>query len=395
MSRRILYAWELGGGAGHVMRIKPIAEALRARGAAVTVAARNLASARPLSAAGFDVVPAPRMTHGLNLKLQAFNYAEILVRAGYGQAENVGALIAHWRGLINSLHADLVIADFAPGALLGARAVGVAAATVGTGFALPPPGSPLPSIRPRQTPKPDHPKDLEDQVFADVCAALAPYNAAAAPDLASFFNTGHDELCVFRELDHVTARGNGVNYAGPVFSSPESSSTLSPAPSIDVFAYLDGAALSFETMIKGLAALNKPTLAVVRGQPKFDVAVIAAPSLKITSQPVAVPQMLRAAKVAVCHGGIGLVSQALLAGVPLAIRPENPEQGGTGLRVEALGAGKMIDGPLAPQAIAAEIGRIGDDPQFAQAASAFAARHTGYDVSETVSGIVDRLLQEN
>jgi hypothetical protein len=41
----VLFTWELGGGIGHLVRIKPLAEGLAERGARVWVALRDLSQA--------------------------------------------------------------------------------------------------------------------------------------------------------------------------------------------------------------------------------------------------------------------------------------------------------------------------------------------------------------
>ena len=57
---RILLTWELGGGLGHLMNLRPLAEGLTRRGHRVVAALRDLSSARqflPDPAIDLDVVP--------------------------------------------------------------------------------------------------------------------------------------------------------------------------------------------------------------------------------------------------------------------------------------------------------------------------------------------------
>lgn len=49
---------------------------------------------------------------------------------------------------VTSVEAALVIADHAPAALLAARTLGLPAATLDSGFSVPPPETPFPSLRP-------------------------------------------------------------------------------------------------------------------------------------------------------------------------------------------------------------------------------------------------------
>ena len=57
---RILFAWELGGGAGHVHIIGPLARALAGRGHQVSMAVRELPVADGLlEGSGVALLPAP------------------------------------------------------------------------------------------------------------------------------------------------------------------------------------------------------------------------------------------------------------------------------------------------------------------------------------------------
>ena len=93
---RILLAWELGDGFGHVSRMLTIAEELRDRGHDCVFVVRNLeVVAARVQAAGFDVLPAPT---------QAIRYAasnghpptsvgDILAFIGFAEVERLRPFI--------------------------------------------------------------------------------------------------------------------------------------------------------------------------------------------------------------------------------------------------------------------------------------------------------------
>ncbi|MDX2222633.1 MAG: glycosyltransferase [Rhodospirillaceae bacterium] len=393
MPRTVLMAWELGGGTGHVMRLKPVAEALRAKGDTVVFAVRELPNARPLVDSGFEVVLAPRILSGLNTQLQAFNHAELLMRAGFDRPANMLTVVASWRALIETVAADLVVADFAPTALLGAAAAGVAAATVGTGFAVPPPVSPLPSVRHWEKNPVERMARAEHAMLAAVSASLVAHGRPAPINLGAAFNTGCDLACVFSELDHFARPDHArPHYVGPIFSSPRGAKPTWPDAAGDrIFAYLDAAAGPSAMLTRALANSGRPTLLVARGRASADLGRWAGRSLTISHRPVDLAEALSTAALVVCHGGMGLVSQALMAGVPMVIKPLNPEQRGTALRVESLGAALTLPQVLSDEDASAALADAGGQDTRHRSAQVFAARYCDFRVGDAVDQVVAAL----
>ncbi|MCW5605779.1 MAG: UDP-glucuronosyltransferase, partial [Burkholderiales bacterium] len=113
---RILFAWEIGKGIGHLAPFRPVAERLLARGHELTAAVRDLHSANAVfGSLAVRLVQAPFCDRTYNgLAEPPLNYAEILMRFGYLDNGMLSALIRGWRGLIEMSGADLLIADHAP-----------------------------------------------------------------------------------------------------------------------------------------------------------------------------------------------------------------------------------------------------------------------------------------
>ena len=90
-----LLAWELGGGLGHVMRLKPIGERLRELGHHVTFVVQNLQSSQCLIDNGFECLQAPiakLLSNG-----PPNSMAEILSNRGYCDADVLLRNIKSWR----------------------------------------------------------------------------------------------------------------------------------------------------------------------------------------------------------------------------------------------------------------------------------------------------------
>ena len=97
-------------------------------------------------------------------------------------------------------------------------------------------------------------------------------------------------------------------------------------------------------------------------------------------------ELLARADVVVCGGGHGMVSKALLAGVPLVVVPGGGDQWEIANRVVRQGSGLLIR-PLTAQALAAAVGEVLVAPRFRDA-----ARRAG----RSVAGVADpvRVCQE-
>ena len=87
---------------------------------------------------------------------------------------------------------------------------------------------------------------------------------------------------------------------------------------------------------------------------------------------------------AVSYGNSGFTTQALLAGVPLAMRPRHVEQALFAHRVEALGAGKLLGGRIDAASVTASLQELLGNPAYRQAARSFRSRHADYSPSQAI-----------
>lgn len=126
---RILLANELGGGLGHVVRLGPVVAALRRYGATVHIAARRWSLAVLPPGERHAAIPAPGLARSALGDLNAFNCAEFLARVGYSDGAALAEHVAAWRRVVGNADPYLVVSDFAPGALLAARILGIPAAS--------------------------------------------------------------------------------------------------------------------------------------------------------------------------------------------------------------------------------------------------------------------------
>ena len=119
---RIALAWELGLSIGHATALARLGVRLRERGHDVGLFLRDLDALRFLpESRALEIFQAPRASSEGLWGGPPLSYAEILKGCGYAYAEGLGSMLDGWRGHFAAWKPDLVVADFAPTALLAAQ----------------------------------------------------------------------------------------------------------------------------------------------------------------------------------------------------------------------------------------------------------------------------------
>jgi len=390
---RVLCAWELGGGAGHLYRLAAVARALRKRGHAVAFAIRDLARAAPIL--GDDhagVFQAPVWLHPSTLP-PAASYAELLNRVGYLEAEPLATLIAAWARLFDSIAPDLLVADHAPTALLAARLTGLRRAAVGTGFALPPPVSPLPSIQPWRAIARERLARAETDVLGRVNRAMERLGGPRLGRLAEIFEDCAPFLCTHEELDHYGRRESEAPYTGPLAAPGRRAEAHWPAgDGPRVFVYYRARHPGFGALFDALGAIGATVLAVVDDADAATARRYGGGAVAITRAHVDLAAAARAAQFAVCHAGHGAVTALLRAGCPVLMAPVVVEQALLAYRATQAGFGLAVGArrPAGdfPRAVTQMLKTA---PALAETARAFAARHAGHDPQRAADDVAARL----
>jgi len=348
---RVLFAWELGGDLGHARRIFEVARGLRALGHDTGFVFQDLLSAGALAAPATwfqaPLLAAPEKQPGVH----PVNASEILLFRGFGDALSVAGATRAWHGIFALWKPDVLVADYAPGALIAARAAGLAHAAIGSGFSTPPAQDPMPALRPGVAVEESTLRRADNALVAGVRGALEHLRATRGmPAKASdVFRVDANLLCTWPEIDPFGAR-EGADYLGPQ-DDPGHGATASWRGSARprVFAYLKPRDPRFRVMVESLAKLPGEAIVVAPGLAPAAAAASSTSNLQVMVQPAAIGPLLAEADLCICCAGPGTVAHALAAGVPLALLPEHFEQFLVGRRVLDLGAGVMV-APEAPQA---------------------------------------------
>ena len=386
---RIAFAWELGNSIGHVLSCAGLARALHARGHSITLMLRDL---KPLSlipeSRGYDVLQAPRCAREAGEV--PVSYADVVLGCGWRDPRELTALVAGWRTLLARTRTDLLVADFAPTALLAAGSLGIARASYGNGFFNPPRISPLPAFRV------DAPVDAARVAAADA-EALARANAALLASgtpplarLADAFRADEDFLCTFPELDHYTTRPLS-GYWGPRLRNDLGNPMDWPdGGDKRVLVYVQRTLPQIDSLIDALAASPHRVIAYIPGLDAGRRGRLAGRGRHVLDRPARLDLLLPRCDLVVCHGG-EIAGGAVASGVPVLVFPTQYEQYLTARRLEELGAGGWI--PMSANAASVRMGvrAMTEDPRYLANARAFAQRYRPWSPQEQRRRVVARI----
>lgn len=394
---RILLAWELGEGFGHLAKCLQIAQGLSRRGHTAVLALKDLR----LPAGVGDVPPGTTVLQApltaqprFGYRRMPVNYADVLLRCGFADAHDLAARLLAWQGIFALARPEALVADHAPTAMLAARLSGIACLAVGNGFAIPPTQYPWPSIRPWEAIPVQDLIAAEQRLDQSTEEAQRALRHAVPVRMRELFGATNEVLDTFAELDHYGARPD-VRYLGPVVSVPHSLPVnWQHRTCAKVLAYLRPEVPGFALILGALATLEAEVLCIAHGLSPELARRHATRRLRLALVPVDLPLLLQNADLAISYGNSGFSTQALLAGVPLLMRPRHVEQALFARRVEALGAGQLLQTGVQAQAIGQRLQSLLHSPQHQRAAQVFSDRYRHFSSDQTVERIVDLIEQQ-
>jgi hypothetical protein len=316
--------------------------------------------------------------------------AEVLLGCGYADANWLQGALAEWLRFFREWKPDLLVSDYAPTALLGARVLGLKRVSMGISFALPPPMSPLPPFRFDSPPPPERVAAADAQALAGVNQALAFVGARPLGALCEQFEADEDFLCTFPELD---AYGNrpATGYWGPRFRDDAGVTVHWPAghgPRILV--YLKKDLPQLDTLIALLAGGPFRVIAYVPGLEPERAQKLRGPLRIVSEKPVRYRPLLGECDLYISQAG-SAATGVILSGVPQLLFPVHYEQYLSALRIAQLGAGIVALPPATPPEVTAAFNAVLGQRSFRDAARAYAKRYPAYSPAEQQRRIVQRI----
>ncbi len=386
-SPRIVIASEMGGGWGHLVPLTALASEFLGRGCEVVVLAHEAERARKLfPPLGVEVIPSPRWRSGKTGF--SLNYAQCIWGNGYCDRGTFLAHFAWWRERLSALRPRFVLTDFAPTALLAAMAGRLPRGAVGTGFTLPPPVVPMPSLHPWLK--------LDARALDAAEAALVGTVQGAVSGVSSvagLFSGALRFLTIFPELDHFEERPP-ERYWGPILQGvPGGVAAWPSGDGPKVFLYFGAGNRCLEGLLDHLRRLGVPTIGHIRGLPESERRGLESPNLWLSGSLFDLDRAASGCDVAVTSGGMHTTARMLVAGARVLLCPEQLEQSLLAYRLSRQRLCEWVpfwsDPALARERFDAAVSseRVGSN------ARAFAARYAGCDSSATVEAVVQECLE--
>jgi len=389
---RILFAWELGGGFGHLGPFRPIAEALLARGHELTVAARDVQSAATVfGALPLEIVQAPLCVKTYNgLAEPPLNFAEILMRYGYFDAPQLSGLLRAWRGLLDIVRPNVLVADHAPTALLAARGRKVALAVTGGAFCVPPPVSPTPNMRHWVNVPAQRLANSDEAVLRVINSVLPSATRRLGAlheifDRVNWFFNGVPELDPFGPRDPSSFLGLNSGAAGSAL--PQWPEREGPR----IFAYLNSDYRHIEATLAALAASGASCVIYLLGATPAIRQKYQGSNLVFSADLLDIDRAVTESNLCLCHGNFGTVVEVLRRGKPLLLLPMDLEKFLTASSVERIGAGRLVHPESPHPDIAGALAHALQTTSLAEAARAFALKHREPSVDTITASAARRI----
>jgi UDP:flavonoid glycosyltransferase YjiC (YdhE family) len=339
---RILLTWELGLNFGHLARLLPIAERLKADGHTIMAAARDLhAAAMVLGPAGIPFVQAPHLTKGIPLAYRATGYADILLSQGWSDRSALWGLTQGWLNLIGMFRPDQMILDYSPTVTLAARIARVPCVLVGNGFELPPLTDPLPAFPGFSWANAEKAFEAEGLAINQANDVLGTHQTPPIGALRDLMS-GHTRfLATFPDLDHYGERAD-ARYIGPLLGKIGGRKVAWPkGEGPKIFACLRPDTANVKEILVALKSIRARVICVASGFSAAQLVGRCAGDVVVSLGPVELDPLLDA-DLCLTYGAEGTIFRFLLAGVRQLVAPWHVETYLAARQLEKVGVGTSL-----------------------------------------------------
>ncbi|MES2602424.1 MAG: nucleotide disphospho-sugar-binding domain-containing protein [Pseudomonadota bacterium] len=336
--KTVLFAWEHGGGFGHIVNLGRFAALLKHHEIRPVFVLKHPQAAHLLGtdAEILQAPPWPVKTSDENSFRSTATMHDQLASAGLANEQDLRSMLQAWDDLLKTIAPDLVVADSAPAASMMSHGRNPLI-VVGNGYTAPPGDMkrfpPLHRVHP--------PRWSEDETLGTVNRVLRSLGRPPLERLPQVFSGDAQVVLTFPLLDPYDLQRSGP-LAGPIFDSPP----LEGRKDADnIFVYLSRGVLS-KLPFDIVPALLPIASRLIISAP--DIASGMSDDLmrrgaRISSQHLPLSETLASARLVIHFGGGGLAAHAVAAGVPQLVLATHIEQLLNGLQLEKARIGKVID----------------------------------------------------
>tara|TARA_E500000318_G_C3557694_1_gene211898 strand:- start:45 stop:1226 length:1182 start_codon:yes stop_codon:yes gene_type:complete len=386
--KRVLFAWELGDGLGHVSRLLPIARALAKNGVDCAFAVRNLMVTHPVIARdGFPVFHAPWVEPYApqNVRQQPISsIGDVLATVGYIEPEKLMSLVECWSTIIDAYDPDIVVTDYSPTAALavyGERPF----VCIGDWFTMPP------GVWSEFRTFKESPNRVDPARLLATVQEVQSRRSKPVPDRVPALMQGlRNFVLTLPELDPYAEFRENTEIS-PLNPLPK---PLSTEPEQDYFGYLSATYAGTGKVLEALSASSWKGEIYLRDANEAVREQWRGRGLTIHTQPQSMADMVGRSRLVIHHGGLGTLEQVLAMGRPQCIVPRHFEQLKNGLFAgkKGLSTGLQSGNRFQPEHVHHAINAILTQPAFEQRAKAFAANLDARGPFNLLARITDFIL---
>lgn len=367
--RRALLAWEGGAGRGHISTLKAVAaeagDLFRFDAALCRMEhASEIASLCDAVFPGAALVDLrdERLARG---NLPDATWGQFLGFVGFRDKAFLRRQVSWWQEVLRVRRIDLVIADFAPCALLAARSMGIPCINIGVGYMVFPPGlNEFPVYTPAYT-KLTYDEAEMVAIINDALDGLSVPQLSVLPDVYAC----DDQLaCTLPQLDPFFELRKR-----PLLPPITGVSSTIAAGGDRVFVYFSTTEFDDPALVDALCDLGLPVTAFLPGVDGGIAGRLSAGGVDIIKEPARANQIAATTALLVNAGQHGTLCLGIAAGIPQVTLPQHLEQLYHAERAQELGTARVIGmGDDRPARLRAAIREAYHDRHMADAARTLA-----------------------
>ncbi|MCE3254155.1 MAG: relative of glycosyl transferase family gt*A [Cellvibrio sp.] len=343
--QKILFCWELGEDYGYLGKALALARAFADEPAEFYVASKDLSATCHLDwPTNVKFIQAPIWLRSNPQALKASSFAEILLYKGYDSYPHLKLLTDAWLAIFNSISPDVILFDYSPTALLAAAGLRTPKIIVSNPYLTPAPGTSAINLIPSAYFDAAKATEIHQWVIKVINSVRQDYGVAPITTIGDLFIADATFLSGFSATDYFnTYRSNPV-YCGSALgvSIGNQAPVWRPGLSQKLLAYLKHRDSRSGAILKILAAMQARALCFYSDCKPEDIEQFSNTSIEVSNTPLDFAKAYDEAATIICHGGQGVVNEALYRGIPLILAPTQAEQYFIAEKIKAMGNGIVI-----------------------------------------------------
>jgi hypothetical protein len=364
---KILLAWEIGSGLGHIGRVLKIARACEDLGYQPVLALRHIEQTFPLwKKTAFPVIPAPFYQLSLmqgKIPFSARTHADILAKHNFHLLEILSPLLKSWRDIVHVTGVRAAICDYSPTALLALRSL-LPVLAVGTGFSVPATQEGwFPVLNSRA-----HALLPQPQLLEGINKSLKQLALPLLTDFSSLYG----ETALVDCLPVLDAHQFFRSPAASVLPLENPFSLIKPAaqkPLLEAYLYLPADHPQLKPILELLYQKKWRCEVYIRGAtPQLLKPLQKASLIKVHTTPPPLAEKIQQAKILIHHGGMATTQAGLCAGIAQFILPTDLEKSLTAATVIRLGCGLAATKNTPEQLLQEKLQQVQQEEKYTLAA---------------------------